>query len=479
MNSFKARFVNALAWSAGGKLFSQALSIVMGIVLARLLSPEAYGVIAMVLVFTGFAALLADVGLGSALVQRQDLTTIHFNSVYWTNIGLGCFLAATLFFSSGSIASFYGNENVESIVQVLSLSFVIGAIALVHRQILVKSMKFKYLAIADFTGMAAGGGGAIILALNGFGLWSLVFQQIINQLFSYFVVTFVSNFKPKTQFEFHALKELIGFSSFVFFTRMLQHAANQGDKLITGKYLGAHSVGLIDKAQSMMVFPLQNVSHTIAGVMFPALSSLNGDLPKVRKVYLRCIGAISFVTFPMMAGMFAVSDAFILGILGSHWAELVPVFQIFCFAGIINSIATVSGAIYLSQGASKLQFKVNLVTRPLLILCVVAGIPWGVIGVSIGFVTAAWISGVYSMMKAWLLIDLSYKDVFRDVLSSLTLSLLMGMIVYILGGFLRGHFSSVEVFGMQSIAGVIIYASGSIMFRVKALSFLVDALNKR
>jgi len=477
MVSFKSQFINALAWNAGGKVFSQAFSIIIGIVLARLLTPEAYGLVAMVLVFTGLAALLADVGLGSALVQKQELLSVHFNSVYWCNLALGVTLAITLFTFSTQISGFYDQVEIKPIVQILSLGFVIGAASLVHRQVLVKTMSFKYLALADFFGMAGSGSIAIILALNGFGFWSLVCQQIANKVIIYIIVSWASGWKPKFEFSKAALEELFGFSLYVFLTRLLQYAAMRVDKLITGKYLGASSVGLIDKAQSMMLFPLQNISHTISGVMFPALSSLNGDLPRVRNVYLKCIEAVAFLTFPMMAGMFVVSEAFILGVLGEHWSDLVPIFQVFCLAGVINSVATITGAVYLSQGESKLQFRVNLITRPLVIVCVIVGFAWGITGVVWGIVVAAWISGIYTMMTAWALINLSWRVVVKVLLPIIGLTFAMSSVVY-LAGHLASSYGFIVALIVQILTGAIVYLILSLLFRVKALNSFREAIFK-
>jgi O-antigen/teichoic acid export membrane protein len=306
----------------------------------------------------------------------------------------------------------------------------------------------------------------------------LVAQQIANKFIVYFTVSMTSGWKPAIEFSVTALKELFGFSAYVFLTRLLQYAALSVDKLITGKYLGANSVGLIDKAQSMMLFPLQNISHTISGVMFPALSLLNGDLPRIRKIYLKCIEAVSFLTFPMMVGMFVVSESFILGVLGEHWSELIPIFQIFCFAGLINSIATITGAVYLSQGESKLQFRVNLVTRPLAIGCVIIGLSWGIIGVVWGIVIAAWISGIYAMMVAWKLIGLSRAAVLRVLFPIISLSFLMGTAVYLIGGMASSYGFLVTLL-IQIISGGFIYLLAAVVSRMSALESVKEALSRR
>lgn len=477
IESFKERFAHAIAWSAGVKILSQALSIGIGIFLARLLTPEDFGLIAMVLVFTGIAGLLSDVGLGSALIQRQDLNEIHYVSVFWVNFGLGCALALTLYLSSTLMADFYGRHEVEAIIKVLSLSFIIGALALVHRQVLVKSLKFKQLALADFFGMIISGTLALGLAYKGFGFWALVWQQVVHQFTTYSIVTLQSNWKPTFSFQLSALKELFGFSLFVFLTRLLQYGADRLDKLLTGKFLGADSVGILDKSQSMMLFPLQNISHTIGSVMFPALSSLNGDLERVKKVYLKCIEAIAFLTFPMMVGMFSVSEYFVVGVLGSHWSGLIFVFQILCFAGLINSIATVTGSVYLSQGASKLQLKVNLLTRPLVLIFVVIGLSWGVEGVAIGIVLAAWVSGLLTISIMASLIGLELSRIFLVLLPTVLTSIFMGGVL---------HFMKLTVdyddylvgLLVQILVGVFSYITIAVVFRVNAFKLLLSVIRK-
>lgn len=476
--SFKERFVNALAWSAGVKALSQVLSIAIGIFLARLLAPEDFGLIAMVLVFTGVAGLLSDVGLGSALVQRQDLKHIHFVSVFWANVCLGGILALILYISSASMAEFYGRFEIESIVKVLSLSFVIGALALVHRQVLIKNLRFKQLALADFSGMIVSGIVALGLAYKGFGFWALVWQQMVHQFTTYIIVTIVSSWKPSFEFRLSALKELFGFSIFVFLTRLLQYGAGRLDKLLTGRYLGAESVGILDKSQSMMLFPLQNISHTIGSIMFPALSLLNGDLERVKRVYLKCIEAIAFLTFPMMVGMFSVSENFVFGVLGPHWSGLIPVFQILCFAGIINSIATVTGSVYLSQGASKVQFKINLFTRPLVIVSVVIGLAWGVEGVATGIVLAAWVSGIFTISIMATLIELKITKIIRVLLPIIFVSILMGGTLY-LAELFYDFDSYLVALGSQIAIGVLIYLVLAYFLKLHALTLIMSIINRR
>lgn len=319
MSEFRGKVLRALSWTAGGKVFSQVISMGFGIALARMLTPDDFGLIAMMMVFTGFAGLLTDVGLGSALVQRRDITESHYNTVFWANLGMGGGLCLVLFLFSPYIADFYQRPELTGVGYVMSLQFVLGALALVPRQRLVKTLVFKTIAVADLVGMVVAGIVAIILVNQGFGYWALAWHPVILRLVATVYIWLSARWLPDFEFSTLALRELFGFSFYVFATRVIRFITDQADKLLAGRFLGGEAVGLLDKAQSMMLFPLQNISHTVGSVMFPALSMVQTEKDRVRSIYLRSTQAIALLTFPMMAGMFAVAETFVLGVLGSQW----------------------------------------------------------------------------------------------------------------------------------------------------------------
>lgn len=469
MSEFRGKVLTALSWTAGGRVISQAISMGFGIALARMLTPDDFGLIAMMMVFTGFAGLLTDVGLGSALVQRKDITELHYNTVFWTNLGLGAGLTGLILYFSPSIAAFYGREELTAIGYILSINFLIGALALVPRQRLVKDLTFKVIAIADLLGMIIGGISAIVMVKSGYGFWALAWQVVILRVVSTLYIWAVARWVPRLVFSKHALGELFGFSFYVFATRLIRYASQRADKLLAGRFLGGGSVGLLDKAQSMMLFPLQNVSHVMGSVMFPALSLIQNDTDHVRSVYMRCTQAIALLTFPMMAGMFAVAESFVFGVLGSQWSELVSVLRILCFSGIATSIVTVTGSVYLSQGKAKLQFKVNLLTRPIALLGVVLGIPWGVEGIAIGGTAATFINSAITLSVAGKLIGLRLSELLGSLAKTLAAALMMALVIVATEPLLS-EFPALVRFFMQIFAGVLVYSIFAIVFRVRALT---------
>ena len=478
MSEFKNKVIKALSWTAGGRIVSQIISMGFGIALARMLTPDDFGLIAMMTVFTGFAGLLTDVGLGSALVQRKDITELHYNTVFWTNLGLGTGLTVLILSLSPFIAEFYGREELTIIGYILSIQFVLGALALVPRQRLVKDLTFKVIAVADLSGMIVAGVAAIAMVKLGYGFWALAWQNVIQRAVATIYIWGVARWAPAFEFSRQALGELFGFSSYVFATQMIRYATQRADKLLAGRFLGGSAVGLLDKAQSMMLFPLQNVSHVMGSVMFPALSMIQNDQAHVRGVYMRCTQAIALLTFPMMAGMFAVANSFVFGVLGDQWGELISVLRILCFAGLATSIVTVTGAVYLSQGKAKLQFKVNLLTRPIALLGIIIGVPWGIEGIAVGATTATFVNSAITLSVAGKLIGSNLAELLAPLGRTLAVALLMGMIVVATEPMLS-DFHPLTRFFVQVPEGGIVYFILAIVFRIKALSDVWQVLRDR
>ena len=478
MDNYRQRTVQALGWVFGSQLSSQAISFCFGIILARLLAPDDFGLIAMVMVFSGFASLLSDVGFGSALIHKQDANQLHYSSVFWLNLALGCLMAFAFYFSSTWISEFYSRPEIKEIVQLLGLSFIVGSLALVPRIKLRKNLNFKTLTLVDFTGMIISGITGITLAIKGYGYWSLVFQILVKDLVTASLVWAFGKWAPRFSFDMGSIRELFGFSFNVFLSKAVQYLAGKLDVIIIGRVLGGNALGIYDKALSLMLFPLQNVSHVIANVMFPSLSMIQSDKERVKDVYLRCTRAISLLTFPMMVGMFVISESFVMGVLGEQWAELIPVMQIFCISGIIRSIVTVTGAIYLSQGETGLQLKVTILTKPITIAGVIAGVPWGVIGIAIGSSVANLINSIITLSAAGSTINLKLSTLLKTLSPTLFAALSMGLFVTLISP-LTSLEKGVLLMLVQMISGALFYWAIIAIMKVRAYQDVMNVLKKQ
>lgn len=480
---YKKRTVRAAGWAFMSKLLSQILSFGVGIVLARLLVPDDFGLIAMAVFFTGIASLMIDVGFGHALIQKQDATDIHFYSIFWLNLFLSLTIGLIIFVSAGAIADFYGKQELLRIVELLSVVFIFSAFGFIPRLILSKSLNFKYLSTAELVGMIVSGVVAIILANNGFGYWSLVFHILGQHFIIMLLLILVTRWLPRLKFDAHAVRELFGFSFYIFMTRLLQYTAGSIDKMLLGKYVGSYSTGIYDKAQSLMLTPLAAISDSIGSVMFPSMSLIQNDRNRIKDVYIRTTRSIALITFPMMTGMFVVSESFVYSILGEKWSDIIPALKIFCVAGMFSSLATVVPAIYQSLGESRLQFKVNLISQPLRIVAVIVGLNWGVIGVIYAFTIAIILTKTLTIGIAINLVGLGMLHLFRSVFPIFITAVLMGIIVHFVGSVCITY-NYMTAFVVQVIAGMAFYWAILIASKNTAYYDLVavikkDILNKK
>ncbi len=478
MEKFKTETVSAIGWVLSSQLITQVVSFIIGIVLARLLLPDDFGLIAMMMVFYGLAGILLDVGLGQALIQKKNVQEEHFSSVFWLNFLIGCVLGGTLFFVSPWLSDFYGRVELEGMFKVLSINFPIASLAIVYNARFAKELKFKYLQLSEMLAMVVSGIVAIVLAAYEYGYWSLVAQRLSQQIVLTTMVWSLSSWSPKLKISFTAIKELFVFSASIFFTQLLRYSHSSLDRLLLGKFMGGSVLGLYDKAYSLMLFPLRNVSSVIGKVMFPALSLIQSDKVRTSKVYIRSVRAIALVTYPMMAGLFVVADSFVLGILGENWVGLIPLLRIFCVAGFISSILTVTGSLYLSQGAAARQFRVSLINTPIRIIGIVAGLHWGGIGVAIGFTCSLFIASLITLTVALRLIDLNIFSLVRAVAPILLPTLLMAVSVWGIGSELSIE-NKLFLFFLQVVVGVIVYWGLVALMKIEAYTDVVGIFREK
>jgi len=455
-------------------------SFVFGIVLARLLTPEDFGLIAMTLAIIGVAGLLSNFGMGAALIQLKDINSSHYNSVFWINTGVGLALTVFVYLFSKTVANFYGLPDLEEITQTLSICFAINAMALVPRQKLTKQMEFRALAITDFFSMSISAIIAIFCAMHDYGYWSLVILQIVRAFVNLVFATIFAKWLPSIEFSIKATRQLFNFSFNVFLVSLVQYAGGRADKLIVGKFLGAEPTGIYDKAGALIMAPIQSISHAVGSVLFPAFSQIQDDKKKIASIFIRAISVVSLITFPMMMGLLIIADNLVSVILGSQWLEVIPILKILCFCGLAISVGTLSGSIYLSQGRTDLQLKVNLVTQAVRIIAIACGVPWGLIGVTIGYSIGTFISIITSWIVAGNIIHLSLTTIIKSLLPNISLAMLMALALHLL----ETNFPLIEVsmhptcyLLAQTITGVLSYTLLLIIFRPPGFKDILEVFH--
>jgi PST family polysaccharide transporter len=471
MGDLREKTLTGLAWSMIAQFTNQALRFVLSVTLARLLTPKDFGLMGMIVVFTGFASLFSDLGFGASLVQRREIEERHLSSMFCLNILSGLILTAIVLTAAPAITEFYHEPRLELLTVLISVTFFISSLSMVQRALLQRSMEFRKLAIIETIAMIVGGSFAIALAVIGFGVWSLAWQMVISAVVGAVLFYLLTDWRPSLRFDKNAVRELFGFSINLFGFNVINYWVRNGDDLLIGRFIGSVGLGIYSRAYSIMLMPLHQISATIGRVMFPALSKIQEDRASVKQIYLRTINVIALITFPMMMGLLVVADSFVLALLGPKWIEVVPILQIMCLLGLVQSLVTTVGWLYTSQGRTDLFFRWSVGAGVFLLAGILIGVFW------FGTIKAvaacyAFVSGVVLLYPAFAipgkLINMTFSEVALSVSGIFGCTLLMAFSVYLLSRVLPSEWPHWANLVLEVPFGIISYMLLIHIFKVEA-----------
>lgn len=465
----KQQTISGIEWSAGAQIAKQVLQFVISVILIRLLTPKDFGLIGMIIVFTGFAGLFGELGFGAALIQKKEIEERHLSSIFWLNIATGLILTGIMLVIAPVIAAFYNEPRLKLLTMVLSATFFIGSLNIVQKAILMRSMNFRALAIVETLAMSIAGIFAIILAFLGFGVWSLVWQAIVSAIIGVIILWVLSDWKPSFRFNKNAAKELLGFSGNFLGFNIFNYWVRNIDDLLIGKVIGSSGLGIYNRAYSIMLMPLSQISSTVGQVMFPTLSKIQDDKVRVKHLYLSTIRIIALITFPMMMGLLIVADSFVLALFGPKWAELTPILQVFCLLGMIQSIVTTVGWIYQSQGRTDWMFRWGIAAGTVGVISFIIGISIGsIMAVAYCYAIANILLFYHNLTIPGKLINMTFRDVVCSVSGVFGCAVLMAGGVYLLGVILPSDWPHWANLLFQVPFGIIIYVVLIHFFKLKS-----------
>lgn len=429
--SLRKKTINSIIWKFSSSIYLQFSSLIISSVLAHILSPDDFGIVGMVTVFTGFAIIVCELGFSSAIVQRKKLEDEHISSAFWMNILFGILLMGAFILSAPFIASFYNMYELRAIINWLSISFVFSSISITHKAILKKQMAFYKISIIEVVSVSVGGITGILMALNQMGPWSLVAQKIINTLVQSVLFLLLSNWRPNLVISKKHLNEILPFSIRMTGSNILAYLSRNVDYLLVGKFLGASELGIYTIAYRLMLYPLQNISWIIASVMFPALSQVQDDLTKMRTAYLKMNRAVAMISFPVVMLLYVLTPEILDLIAGNKWSKAIPLVRILCFAGFMQSITTLASNVRLSLGQAGLHLKLGIFNSIGVAVAIVIGLQWGLNGVALSYT-------FYNMVFFFVSNSLSLRLIkvsIPNLLHNLALPFLLGIIVSIVASF--------------------------------------------
>jgi O-antigen/teichoic acid export membrane protein len=469
--SLTARTVTGVSWMAGARLVQLVLQFGLSVVLMRLLGPEAFGLVAMVLVFSAFLSVFTDMGFSSALVQRLELTEEHRSTVFWMAIGLGGLLCLSLVLASPFVAAFYHEPLLGPLTAWIALGFVLDTPGMVPRALLQRSMQFDRIAKIEVLSLVISGIVGAGSAWRGAGVWSLVAQSLTYSLVASALMLWQVDWRPRPIFSLRAVRDLAAYGAGLSGFSVVNYWARSADNLLIGRFIGTAALGFYSRAYFLMLMPLKSITGVLGPVMFPALASIQHDRERVRGAYLRAMRLMTFWAFPLMMGMATVAEPFVLGLFGPEWREVIPLIQILAFVGMIQTLCNPVGWIYTSQGRTDLMFWWGVGGGGTLIAFIAVGIVLG------GVETVAWayLAGNILITIPCLaipgrLIGMRVRDVFRVSAGNFASALGMAAFVWAVKQFLPPNLPALLSLALLVSAGVVCYIGIAQAARQSALS---------
>ncbi len=370
------------AITAAAQAASLLLHLGSTILLARLLTPEAFGLIAMVVAITGFAALFSDLGLSIATIQRGEITHAQVSALFWVNVTAGSVIGVLVAALSPIIAWFYAEPRLTSITLVIASTFVLGGIAAQHKALLQRRMQLDRLAAIDLTALLAGIATAVILAASGAGYWALVSSLVVNSAITASLSWAFSGWRPGRPTQASGLRSLLAVGGNLTGFNLVNYAVRNLDNVLIGWWWGASPLGLYDRAYRLFMFPLSQINQPISRIAIPVLARLQGDPTRYKRAYLRMLGMLLITIIPGVVFILATADWLIPTLLGAQWAHIVPIFSWLALAALVQPLNNTVGWLFITQDRSREMLQWGLVGGGLSILSFLAGLPWGPTGVA-------------------------------------------------------------------------------------------------
>ncbi len=471
--SLRGKVLSGLFWKVLENGGVQIVQFVISLILARMLGPERYGTIALLLVFIAIANVFIQSGFQTALIQKRQVDDLDYSSVFYLGLGVALLLYAVIFAGAPAVAAFYHDPELKSMLRVLALMIFFGAVVSVQTAMVSRKMEFRKMCAASLLATCLSGIAGVIGAYRGLGTWALVVQQLGTQFLLMVFLWVLVGWKPMRAFSFSRVKALFSYGWKLLCSSLLDTVYNNLYTMVIGRIYQKDVVGYYNRGNQFPQLIVNNLAASIQAVMLPAFSASQEDKERMKAMVRRSIVTSAFVIFPMMAGLVAVAKPLISIILTEKWLPCVPFLQIMCVAYAMWPIHIANLQAINALGRSDIFLKLEIIKKALGLAVLAVSIPFGIYAMvwlkaSTDF--AGTIINAYPNKK---LLNYSFLEQWRDVFPALVLSVVMGAIVYSLQFFIHNNWLLLIA---QIGVGVLIYGGLAWIFKVESFRYLVGVM---
>jgi len=400
-------------------VLSQFLAIVVNIVLARLLMPEDFGLVALTMTYIGFITLFTNMGFGSSIIHESETSQKQLSSIYWLNYGLSIFSFLIIISTSQYAASFYNEPKLTAIVMIAAINILLNPFYIIQYKLLERDLEFKTISRINLSGTLIGSIAAIIGAYLGLGVYALILQSLVSSGIRLVMIMLYKRWFPSIYFNFNEIKHMIWYSLKFKGSQMAMYFERNIDYLILGKFFTSVILGYYAFAYNIMYTPVKRISYIFSEVLFPSFSSFKNDKQKIINGYFKSVNLIALVSIPAMTILAFNADLIIHLVFGQKWDEAIPIVRILCFAGAIQSISQFGGVIFSSIGKPEVSLYVSIGRTILTVLAIVIGVQYGVLWVAYLLVIAKVLSFILFLLVLNYHITFSIGQLFKSLKGSM------------------------------------------------------------
>lgn len=469
----KSRIISSLIWKFCERIGVQGIQFVIQICLARLLTPDDYGMLALVLVFINIAAVFVQGGFGSALIQKNKVDEEDMTSAFFICFGMACLFYSILFILAPGIASFYHQERLSLYLRTAGVILFPGAYNAIQNAYIQRNLLFRQLFKVSLNTIVISGAAGIILAASGLGTWALIFQQITYNIVICIFLMKIVPWKPRLNFSGKKAGGLFRFGSRLLLASLLNSIYRNLRNLVVGRNFSAETLGYLNRAEQLPGLIVNNVDGAMQSVLFPVYSSEQENKNVLKALMRKSIKMSSFVLFPMMLGLMAVSKECILILFGETWLPCVPLMRILCLEFVLYPIHTANLQAINSVGRSDIYLKLEVLKKIFGITILSGSIQYGIYGIVTGSVLISIGSAFMNAYPNQTILNYSYVQQIRDILPGFCIAAVMGVTVHMVSYIEMNLFFTLII---KIITGIVVYAGLAFIFRADEMKFFKQLL---
>lgn len=453
-DDLKTKALKGSVWTILEKISSNIVSFIVSMILARILAPEEFGKVALLMVFISICDIFVESGLGIALIQKKNVTEIDFSTIFYFNNFISVLLYAIVYITAPYIAMFYNDITLTLVFRILGLMIIVSGLNNVQQAYVSKTMQFKRFFFSNFSGTLFSGIIGIILAIKGLGIWAIVIQQLLNRIINTIVLWFTVKWRPKLLFSFKSLRMLFSFGINLLLKSLLENIFMNVYALIIGKSISTSELAYYNRGQQFPNTISSSIEYPIQKVMLPTFSIMQDDCKELRKTYKQTIRIIMFFVCPILIGLAATGKSIIIILLTEKWISAYPYLVLWCLCYLLRPILIESQHIINARGKSGILLKAEILQKVIGIILLFLCINFGPIFIMLSYLLYTIISCYINMMLVSYEIDMPIKYQLRSFCYIIIISSIMGMCVFSLSYF---GFNVYIEFTLQVFVGIVVY----------------------